>query len=408
MHKTNAPWLNIVGVPEAGIGALAPALQRLVSGAQTIIAPKRFLAGLPKTEGQTHAPWHPPLENMLQQVKDLRGQETLILATGDPNWFGIGATLGRHLQPAEFALHPAPSAFQLAGARLHWPLHNITTISLHGRAIENLHRHVLPANRILALTSNAATLPAIGALLVARGYGRSILTVLENLGASDERIFSIPAEEASEHRVGDFYTLAIDCVAGADADLLPNVPGLPDEAFANDGQLTKRHIRAATLAALAPTPGALLWDVGAGCGSVAIEWMRAAPDAKAIGFERDKSRCQLIAKNASALGVPGLEIINAPAPACLVDQPGPDAVFIGGAVADEAIFQACWLALRPGGRLVANAVSLAGQGALIARQQSLGGTLATIAVSTLGNLGGQKAFRPHLPVTQWAIRKPLS
>jgi precorrin-6Y C5,15-methyltransferase (decarboxylating) len=245
----------------------------------------------------------------------------------------------------------------------------------------------------------------VAELLVARGYGRSVLTVLETLGGAAERIQTAEARDFALD-IGDFYVLAIDCVADPGAPLLPPLPGLPDEAFRSDGQLTKREVRAATLARLAPYPGALLWDVGAGCGSVSIEWLRSARDARAIAFERDTARCDMIATNARALGVPGLAIVTGEAPACLSDQPAPDAVFLGGDVDNAALFEACWAALKPGGRLVANAVTLGGEAALLARQAALGGELVRLEVAVLASLGGQPVLRPRLPVTQWLGVKP--
>lgn len=396
-------WLNIIGVSEGGIAILNDKARQLITEAKTILGPPRFAAGLPK--GQILVEWQSPLADMIDQVLAQRGQPTVILATGDPGWFGIGATLGKHLPAEEFALHPAPSAFQLAAARLHWPLQNVATISLHGRAAETLHPHLTPANRILALTSNADTLNAVATILIARQYGDTLLTALENLGSENERITSFTADEAATQKVGDFYTLAIDCVANSAAPLLPSVPGLPNDAFISDGQLTKREVRAVTAAKLAPFASALLWDVGAGSGSVAIEWMRAASGARAICFERDDTRLEMIVENRKALGTPTLEIIPGSASQNLTDQPAPDAIFLGGGVADQPLFEQCWQALKPGGRLVANAVTVAGEQALYQRQQTHGGELVRIEVSVLGKIGSQSAMTPRRAVTQWSVIK---
>jgi precorrin-6Y C5,15-methyltransferase (decarboxylating) len=245
----------------------------------------------------------------------------------------------------------------------------------------------------------------VAQILVARGYGETMLTVLENLGAADERISAGVAARFDFSALGDFYVLALDCVADSGAALLPTVPGLPDAAFVSDGQLTKREVRAATLAKLAPHPGALLWDVGAGCGSIAIEWLRATRDAKAIAFERDASRQEMIAANANALGTPTLKVVDGEAPATFAGQPAPDAIFLGGDVANPALFDACWTALKPGGRLVANAVTLDGEQALCARQAAFGGELARLDISVLDAVGGHRVMRPRLPVTQWLVQK---
>lgn len=396
-------WLDIVGVGEGGVGDLPPATASVVAAAKTVLGPKRLLEGL-SSEGRK-VEWKPTLDAMLAQVKKLRGTPTVVLASGDPLWFGIGATLARHLDRAEFDVHPSPSSFQLAAARLRWPLQHLVTLSLHGRPPELIHPHLSPRNRVLALTSDAATAPHVARLLVERGYGRSILTVLENLGGDGERIASAEAL-GFDLASGDFYVLAVDCAADPGAPLLPPVPGLPDEAFVSDGQLTKREVRAATLAKLMPYPGALLWDVGAGCGSVGIEWMRAARDASATAFEREGERLQMIAVNADKLGVPAIRIESGEALGSLAGMPMPDAIFLGGGVADETLFHACWTALRRGGRFVANAVTLEGEQALYARQARLGGELVRIDVSVLDSIGAHRALRPRMAVTQWAVTKP--
>jgi precorrin-6Y C5,15-methyltransferase (decarboxylating) len=382
------PWLTVIGVGEGEVPALPPA--------ERVLGPARLRGRVPGLIEWRAA----TLDGMLAQIVEARGTPTLVLASGDPLWFGIGATLAKRLKPKEFRVEPGPSSFQLAAARLRWPLQHVATLSLHGRPVESLHPHILPGNRILALTSDARTARNVAELLVARGHGGSVLTVLEALGGPEERLQTTKAR-AFALAIGDFYVLAIDCAADAGAPLLPPISGLPDDAFVSDGQLTKREVRAATLARLMPYPGALLWDVGAGCGSVAIEWLRAARDARAIAFERDAGRCGMIAANAKALGVPGLAIVTGEAPGCLADQPAPDAVFIGGDVDSAALFEACWAALKPGGRLVANAVTLGGEAALLARRAALGGELVRLEVAVPDRIGGQLVLRPRLPVTQW-------
>lgn len=441
-------WLHIIGVGEGGVHQLPTALRDKLAEATTVLGPARFIAEIepmvrprqrttplnpdvvsaagfdaiaralagdgpdpvtPATGGDVRAliEWESPLEAMIEQVLQRRDTPTVILASGDPMWFGIGATLARHLMATEFAVHPYPSAFQLAASRLRWPMQSITTLSLHGRPVELLHPHLMPSNRILALTSDRTTIDLVIELLVDRGYGYSYLTTLENLGSPSERVTTGQAADFLSDRIGDFYVLAIDCVPEVSAPMLPPLPGLPDDAFTSDGQLTKREVRAATLAKLAPFPGALLWDVGAGSGSVGIEWMRAMRDTKAIAFEKHNGRLQMIATNAAALGVPGLEIVAGDLPGTLDGRIPPDAVFLGGAVDDEDVFDACWQALKPGGRLVANAVTVEGEQALYERQQRLGGELARIEVSVLDQIGQHRALRPRMAVTQWDVTKAL-
>lgn len=395
-------WLYIVG---CGEGRLPP-----IPEAEVIVAPKRIVERLrERDDGATSArvqEWRSlRIEDMIAQITELRGTPTVLLASGDPLWFGIGAALAQRLAREEFRVEPHASSFQYAGARMRWPLQHVAMLSLHARPPELIHPHVMPASRILALTTDASTAPEVASLLVERGYGRSVLTVLEHLGGPAEAVSSASARGFNLTH-GDFYVLAIDCAAEPGAPLLPPVPGLPDGAYVSDGQLTKRDVRAASLARLAPYPGALLWDIGAGCGSIGIEWMRAARDARAIAFEHDAGRQKMIAANARNLGVPGLAIVPGRAPQTLAGQPAPDAVFLGGGVADEELFTAAWDAVKPGGRLVANAVTVDGEAALLARHARLGGELARLDVAILEPLAGHRAFRPRLPVTQWLAVKP--
>lgn len=396
-------WLHIIGVTEQGLAGLMPAQRALVDAAETIITSVRFADEL--ADAQNVIIWSPGFKQMLAQVLSHKGQPTVVLATGDPNWFGVGASLAKQLSPDEFVMHPAPSSFQLAAARLRWAVPQVACITLHGRAVETLHPHVVPHNRILALTSDATTFVRVAQILTARGYGGSRLHVLENLGGADERILTFPADEASRQTIGEFYVLGIECVADDAAQLLPSIPGLPDDAFLNDGQLTKRDVRATTLAKLAPYPGALLWDVGAGCGSVAIEWMRAAPRARAIAFEQNENRCELITQNSAALGTPNLEVAVGDALPNLGDAETPDAIFLGGDVANDELFERCYKALKPGGRLVANAVTVASEQSLFQRQAKHGGELTRIEISTLSPVGDEQVMRPRMAVTQWVVIK---
>lgn len=397
------PWLHIIGFGEGEMPTIP-------AGAHTIIGPQRAIDRLSAKQGGGGGPrlvaWASlKLPDMIAEITALRGTPTILLASGDPLWFGIGATLSRHLSREEYRVTPHASSFQYAAARMHWPLQHVVTLSAHARPAEVIHPHIAPGNRILALTTDATTAPHVAKLLTERGYGRSRLTVLEHLGGTAETITTAEAR-AFNAAIGEFYVLAIECIADPGAPLFSAIPGLPDDAFLSDGQLTKREVRAATLARLAPYPGALLWDVGAGCGSIGIEWMRAARDAQAIAFEREGERLQMIAVNAGSLGVPHLRIENGAAPDSLIGMPTPDAIFLGGGISDETLFHACWTALRSGGRFVANAVTLDGEAALFARHARLGGELVRIDIATLDTIGNHRAFRPRMPVTQWAATKP--
>ena len=398
-------WLNIIGMGEGQIDEISLPAKVILADAKYVLGAKRLLDRVPHNEGQRLVEWQTPYKAMVEQIIDLRGEDVVILASGDANWFGIGASLLSQFSPEEFNSFPAVSSLQLAAAKMHWAMQNIDCISLHGRAVDNLHYYVQPRNRILALTSNANTLVEVAALLKQRGYEKSILSVLENLGAKNERIVSFIAKEAAAQKIDGFYVLAIDCIADIDAPILPRIAGLLDDVFCSDGQLTKREVRAISLAKLAPFPNALLWDIGAGCGSVAIEFMRAARSAKAICFERDEKRISLIEKNKIALGVPALKIIAGDALANIKNQPTPDAVFLGGGVANEKLFEACYKALKIGGRMVVNAVTIEGEKALFERHEKLGGELVKIAISTLKQTENYRMFDPKKIITQWVIVK---
>jgi precorrin-6Y C5,15-methyltransferase (decarboxylating) len=397
-------WLSIVGLSEEGLEGLGPAARALVENAEVLVGGERHLAMVPE-DGRERLAWGRPFERSVEEIVRRRGQRVCVLATGDPMTYGIGATLACYVPRKETVVVPAPSAFSLAAARLGWSLAETETLSLHGRPLELLHPYLQPGARLLVLCADGETPGRVAGLLRERGYGHSRLTVLAQMGGPRELIIEDTAAEWDLPKVADFNTLAIDCQAGPEVALLPRTPGLPDTAFQHDGQLTKREVRAATLAALAPVPGQRLWDVGAGCGSVAIEWMRAARRAEAIAVERNSNRVTLIAANAAALGTPGLEIVAGEAPAGLADLAPPNAVFIGGGAAREGMFEACWRALSPGGRLVANTVTLEGEQALATWRAEVGGALTRIAVSRAEPVGRLTGWRPLMAVTQLAVTK---
>lgn len=397
-------WLTIIGVGEDGVDGLRAGEKSLVLQAETVIGPARFLGGF-DGRVQKLVAWRSPLTAMIEQVKALAGTPTVLLATGDPMHFGIGVTLLRHFPNSEIDILPTNSAFSLAAARLGWPLQQVEQISLHGRDVALLERAIQPAQKILALTSNGGTVHEAAEILRARGFGGSFLVVLENMGGPDERLTHCLADDHGAHEFGDFNTLAIDCVAGSDAVTFAPVAGLPDAAFSHDGQLTKREVRATTLAKLMPGPNRLLWDVGAGCGSVAIEWLRAAKSAKAIAFERDAARLAMIGENMKRHGVFDLEIKAGEVPAGLGGADAPDAIFHGGDVGSAALFDTCWNRLKSGGQMVANAVTLEGQTALFDRYARFGGELVQIQISNVSALGGKHVLKPKMPVLQWAVTK---
>lgn len=397
-------WLTVVGIGDDGLDGLAPATRALVEGAEAFIGGERHLAMLPD-DGREKLVWPSPLLAVIDQIVARRGRRLCVLATGDPMCYGIGVTLAKRIPFDEMTVVPAPSAFSLACARLGWPLADVDTLTLHGRPVALIQPLIQPGARLMALSDSGGTPAEVARLLIARGYGDSPMTVLEHMGGPAEFVVTATAVEWGDRRAADFNTIAVECLAGPEAEHLPRVAGLPDHAFVHDGQMTKREVRATTLAALGPTPGARLWDVGAGCGSVAVEWMRAARGAGAIAIERNPARCAMIAQNALALGVPRLRIVEGVLPAALDGLDRPDAIFIGGGITADGVAEACWSALGPRGRLVANAVTVGGEARLVALQAALGGDLVRIAVSRAQPVGPHLGWKPMMAVTQWQAVK---
>lgn len=393
-------WLNVIGTGADGVAGLPPVAKMLLGQAEIVIAPKRHQNSGDFGSAEVHD-WSSPITGTLDQLNSWRGRNVVILATGDPLHYGIGTTLLERFGLDEMRILPAPSAFSLAATRMGWALQDVETLSLHGRPAARLQAFLQPGVKLLVLTSGAETITQAAEMMVARGFGPSALTVLENMGGSDEKITDFLASDSADHEFGAFHTLAIRCVAELDATILPTTPGLPDGAYVHDGQLTKREVRAVTLSALGPVPGALLWDVGAGCGSIGIEWMRAARGATALAFERHPDRLAMIAENCLALGTPDLHVVPGEVPGTLRHQPTPSAIFLGGAVSNDAVFEACWEALPIGGRMVANAVTLEGEGAVAGYHKSFGGELVRMEVSRVEAVGTMRGMRPGMAVLQW-------
>ena len=395
-------WLHIVGIGEDGMDGLTPATRAVVEAAEVIIGGDRHHTLSDNLTAQRIA-WPSPFDALIDQLLGLKGKRVVVLATGDPLWFSVGARIGRAIPASEITFHPQLSAFQLASARMGWSLADVETLTVHGRPVEQMIAFIQPDQRLLILTTGAETPAQIAKFLTDRGFGKSPMTVLANMGGDAEQRFDGLAESWA-HQVPAFNTLAVECVAAPGAALLPRVPGLADELFHSDGTMTKQEIRAATLAKLMPMRGALLWDIGTGCGSVAVEWMRAARYARAIGIEPRADRRAMAADNALALGAPKLELIDGKVPDALQGLPAPDAVFIGGGLSRET-FEAAWAALRPLGRLVANAVTLESEAQLIALHKEHGGQLVKLQVNRAEPVGGLTGWRPLMPVTQWSLVK---
>jgi precorrin-6Y C5,15-methyltransferase (decarboxylating) len=398
----SSPSVTVVGIGADGWACLSPRNQGAIAAAQVIIGGPRQLQLIPDTVSGCRVALPSPLLPALPDLlTEHAGSSVAVLASGDPMFYGIGATLARLIGAEHLTVLPHPSSVSLAAARLGWSLTDVEVISAVGRPLELLHPALQPGRRVLVLVSQATAAQDVRKLLAERGFGGSPVTVLADLDSAEE---VVRAADDAPH--SPLAVLAIQCVADPGTTALPRSPGLPDDAFDQDGQITKYEIRAIALAALAAVPGQLLWDVGAGSGSVGIEWMRAHPANRAIAIEPREDRLERIGRNAAALGVPGLQIVAGSAPEALTGLTSPDAIFVGGGVTTEGLLEACWDALNPGGRLVANAVTLESEQALVSWQHQLGGTLIRIAIDRAGSLGNFTAWRPALPVVQWSIRKP--
>jgi precorrin-6B C5,15-methyltransferase / cobalt-precorrin-6B C5,C15-methyltransferase len=393
--------VTVVGIGADGWAGLPPRSKAALEQAGVLVGGPRQLALLPEAVPGRRIPLPSPLHPGLSElVAAHSGSELVVLASGDPMFYGIGSTLVGILGAAHVRVLPHLSSVSLAASRLGWPLDDVAVVSLVGRPRELLHPVLQPGRRVFALTAETTAAADIRALLDDRGFGGSQVTVLADLGGEQEAVG--PADGQPHSRLA---IIAIDCRLDGGATPLPCVPGLPDDAFEQDGQLTKREIRAPALAALAPVPGQLLWDVGAGSGSIGIEWMRVHPASRTIAVEPRADRRERITRNAAALGVPGLVVVAGEAPDALSGLPRPDAVFVGGGVTDDGVLRACWDALAAGGRLVAHAVTIEGQAVLADWWHGTGGTLTRLGVERAERLGTFTTWRPALPVVQWSVRK---
>ncbi len=393
-----------MGIGEDGIAGLGDEAKRAISGARHVFGGARHLElarGIIKGQAEQ---W--PVPFAIDPVLALRGQSVCVLASGDPFFYGAGIALTRRIPAAEIRCLPSPSAFSLAASRLGWPLQNVECVSLHGRSINLLRPLLHPHRHILALTSDGLAPGEIAALITSIGFGGSRIAVLEALGGPAERIRWATADSFDIENISPLNVLAIEVESNSEARIISLANGLPDALFDTDGQLTKSEVRAVTLSGLAPRRGELLWDVGAGSGSIAIEWMLADPSIRAIAIEANKERAARVTANANSCGVPGLKLIEGAAPEALANLETPDAIFIGGGGSDPGVIPACIKGLKPGGRLVANAVTLEMEALLLDHHARLGGELIRIAVSRAQPVGSMQGWRAAMPVTQWRWRKP--
>ncbi|QKW09083.1 precorrin-6y C5,15-methyltransferase (decarboxylating) subunit CbiE [Streptomyces sp. NA04227] len=418
------PYLSVVGIGADGWDGLTERSRAELRAAEVLIAGPRQLALLPAECAGERVPWPSPLRPAVPGLLATHaGRRIAVLASGDPFFHGIGRTLaevvtetyGHGPETAStwpLTVLPHPSSVSYACARLGWPVEDTEVVTLVGRPLARLAAALHHGRRVLVLSAGSGTPAEIAGLLRDRGYGPSRMRVLEQLGGAGERITAwAPAEEWRQSPGDALNVVAVECVRAPGALRLGAVPGLPDEAYENDGQLTKRHVRAATLAALAPAPGELLWDIGGGSGSIGVEWMRTHPSCRAVTVERDPERAARIRRNAECLGVPALHVVTGAAPAALSELDPqltpPDAVFIGGGLTAPGLLDACWAALPAGGRLVANTVTLESEALLADWYRRHGGELVRLAVAQAVPVGGFTGWRQAMPVTQWSVQKPV-
>ncbi|TGQ69590.1 precorrin-6y C5,15-methyltransferase (decarboxylating) subunit CbiE [Mesorhizobium sp. M00.F.Ca.ET.186.01.1.1] len=399
-------WLTIIGIGEDGLAGLGDEAKRRIADAEFIFGGKRHLALVAAFAKGKPRPWPVPFDAGMGDVLALAGSKVCVLASGDPFFHGVGVTLARKVKAQEMHVIPAPSAISLAAARLGWALQDIEIVSLHGRPIDLIRPLLQPKAHLLALTSDAEAPATIARLLTELDFGASRLTVLEALGGPNENRRTARADAFDLENINPLNVLAIEIDSNPQARILPLTSGRADHLFEHDGQITKHDVRAMTLAALAPRRGELLWDIGAGSGSIGIEWMLAHPSLRAIAIEADPARAARIHRNAAACGVPGLVVVEGSAPKALARLETPDAIFIGGGGSDTGVLSAAIKALRPGGRLVANAVTLEMEAVLLAQHTKLGGDLTRIAISRVAPVGSMQAWRPAMPITQWNWVKP--
>jgi precorrin-6B C5,15-methyltransferase / cobalt-precorrin-6B C5,C15-methyltransferase len=398
------PWLSIIGLGEDGLDGLSAAARDRLTQAELIAGGRRHLA-LVASLGKPTLEWDTPFAASIPKLLAHRGKRVVALCSGDPFWYGAGSVFADAVPPEETIAIPVPSTFAWAAARLRWRLEETITLGLHARPIELLRPHLRTGARLIVLARDGTAPTQIARYLDGLGFGPSRLTILEALGGPHERIRTATAADFAVNDIQSPVALAIEAIAKPGAIILPRVAGLPDGLFENDGQLTKREIRAVTLSTLAPRGGELLWDVGTGSGAIGIEWLLAHPANRAIGIEAREDRLTTARANAQSLGVPHFDLRRGTAPDALKALPTPDAVFVGGGASRGGVLDAIWQALPTGGRLVVNSVTLETEAILIAWQARHGGNLLRLSVERAGAVGGLTGWRAAMPVVQWSVTK---
>lgn len=398
--------ITVVGIGADGWDGLPPTSRAALLGAEVVVGGRRHLAMLPPVEAVLESLPVPLRAGLPRLLEKYDGRRLVVLSSGDPLLSGIGTTLASVVGEDRVEVLPAVSSVSLARARMGWSAESVDVVTVVGRDPTVVRRHLTPGRRVVVLSSDGSTPSVLADLLVEAGYGESRMTVLSDLGSDAERRCGLPASQWRGREAPPLNVVCVECRRDRhDLPLLAAVPGLPDEAYEHDGQLTKRDLRAAALSRLAPVPGHVLWDVGAGAGSVGIEWMLADPRCRAVAVEANADRAARITRNAGRLGVPTLDVRHARAPEGLGELPPPDAVFVGGGASRAGMLDACWGALPPGGRMVVHAVTLETEGRLVEMFHRHGGELTRLSVEHAEPIGTFTGWSPARPVVQWAATK---
>ena len=402
--------ISIVGICESGIDSLEPSARKRVRGANVLVGSKRHLQLVPKRIGQTHLLWRANFSQVLPLLRKPKpGERIVILSTGDPLWFGIAERLIKTLGPKAIEIFPNVNAFSLAAARLSWGLSDpmVRTISIHSQPFSAINKEIISGHRLLILSKDGDSPKQIATLLMERGFGESKIAVLEHMGGNKERrVNGTASDNWKKYSFSNLNILAVDCKASTQAVQWSLNPGLPEKAYIHDGKITKRVIRAVTISALEPMPGHVLWDVGSGSGSIAIEWLRSCSSVKAVAIERDKKQLSRIKLNSETLGTPHLKIVEGQAPKIFLKiKENPQKIFIGGGISSPKIINECIERLLPTGLIIANSVTIESKQKLLRLWKKYGGDLTTLATSSANSIGRYNAFRPAMEVMQWRWQK---
>jgi precorrin-6Y C5,15-methyltransferase (decarboxylating) len=393
------PWLSIIGIGEDGHAGLSPASRAALDEADIVFGGARHLTLA--QAGERGRPW--PLPFSVEPVLACRGRRVAVLASGDPFWFGVGGSLAQHLEPAEWRAFPSASTFSLIAARLGWRLEETLCLGLHAAPLERLATEVANGRQVICLMRDGNAVPELGLWLSRHGWADSDAHIFEAVGGPGETLTKTTGGDLSAGEFSDLVAVALKLRGGGGRI---RSSGLADDAFLHDGQITKRPVRAMTLSALAPRAGQRLWDIGAGSGSISVEWLLAAGErGEAIAIEPRADRAATIRANASTFGVAErLTIVEGKAPAALAGLAPPDAVFVGGGASDS-LLHSLWNGIPAGTRLVVNAVTLETEALVMAWSGRCGGELLRIELARAEVLGGRRGWRPARPIVQWIITR---